>query len=113
MNDADIVAHWVPAQQHVPEIERTIRTVKDRYRCAYYSLPFQAIPKVMIKALAKRVVKFVNMFPPKGGVSEYWSPRAIVTGTLWTTTQVTFVHLEVFCRLQMSQAQVTHQHQAV
>ena len=80
MNDSDIVVHWVPAQQHVPEIERTIRTAKDRHRCAHHNLPFQAIPKVMIKALARRVVKFVNMFPPKGGVSEYWSPRAIVTG---------------------------------
>ena len=80
MNDADIVVHWVPAQQHVPEIERTIRTVKDRYRCAYHSLPFQATPKLMIKALAKRVVNFLNMFPPKEGISEHWSPRAIVTG---------------------------------
>ena len=65
MNDSDIVVHWVPAQQHVPEIERTIRTVKDGCGCACQSLPFQAIPKVMIKALAKRVVKFVNVFPQK------------------------------------------------
>ena len=62
------------------KLKGPIRTVKDRYRCAYHSLPFQAIPKIMIKALAKRVVKFLNMFPLKGGVSDYWSPCAIVTG---------------------------------
>ena len=80
MIDNDIIIVPVPAQQHVPEIERTIKAVKERYRAAYYSLPFQAIPKVLIKALAKRVVKFLNMFPPKGGVCTHWSPCAIVTG---------------------------------
>ena len=34
----------------------------------------------MIEALAKRVVKWSNMFPPKEGVSHHWSPQAIVTG---------------------------------
>ena len=33
----------------------------------------------MIKALAKHCAKFLNMFPPNGGVSEYFSPRAILT----------------------------------
>ena len=33
----------------------------------------------MIVALAKRVVKFINMFPPKGRVSNYFSPCAIIT----------------------------------
>ena len=53
MIDNDVSVEWVAAQQHVPEIERTIGTVKDRCRCAFHSLPFQAIPRTMIKALAK------------------------------------------------------------
>ena len=35
ITDNDITVHWVPAQKQVPEIERTIRTVKDGHRCAY------------------------------------------------------------------------------
>ena len=46
----------------------------------YHSLPYKAIPCIMIRAAAKRAVKWLNMFPPKGGVSKYYSPRAIVTG---------------------------------
>ena len=79
-DDNDIAMIYVPAQQHVPEIERAIRTIKERYRAMYHSLPYKAIPKIMIKAAAKRAVKWLNMFPPKGGVSKYFSPRAIVTG---------------------------------
>ena len=71
MIDNDIGVEWVAAQQHVPEIERTIGTGEDRCRCAHHSLPFQAAPKIMIEALAKRVVEFLNMFPPKEGVSEH------------------------------------------
>ena len=38
MIDNDISIEWVAAQQHVPEIERTIRTMKDRHRCHCQSL---------------------------------------------------------------------------
>ena len=80
MIDNDMSVEWVAAQQHVPEIERTIGTVEDRCGCACHISPFQAIPKMMIEASAKRVVKCLNVFPQKGGISEHWSPRAIVTG---------------------------------
>ena len=109
MNDNDIIVHWVPAQQHIPEIERTIRTVKDGCGCACHSLPFQAIPKVMMKALAKRVVKFVNVFPTKGGVSEHWSPCAIITGHPLDCDTSCICPFGSFCRLHMSPVQVTHQ----
>ena len=79
MTDNDIKVILYPASQHVPDIERGIRFTKDRYRTVYHSLPYRSIPKQMIIALAKRVIKFINMFPPKGGVSKYYSPRAIIT----------------------------------
>ena len=81
MDDANgIEMVYVAAQQHVPEVERIIRVIKERYRAMYHCLPYKAIPSIMIKAAAKRAVKWLNMFPPKGGVSKYYSPRAIVTG---------------------------------
>ena len=79
-NSNEIEMVYVTAQAHVPEIERAIRTIQERYRAMYHCLPYKAIPKIMIKAAAKHAVKWLNMFPPKGGVSSYYSPRAIVTG---------------------------------
>ena len=35
---------YVPAQQHVPEIERAIRVIKERYSAMYHQLPYKAIP---------------------------------------------------------------------
>ena len=79
MTDNDIKVILCPASQHVPDIERGIRFAKDRYQTVCHSLPHRSVPKQMIIALAKRVIKFINMFPPKGGVSKYYSPRAIIT----------------------------------
>ena len=79
MTDNNIKIILYPASQHVPNIERGIYFVKDRYCTVYHSLPYHSIPKIMIIALAERVVKFINVFPPKGGVSNYYSPHAIIT----------------------------------
>ena len=70
----------VSAQQHVPDIEHAIHVIKERYRALYHNLPYKSIPKIMVKAAAQYVVKWLNMFPPKGGVSSHYSPRAILTG---------------------------------
>ena len=39
--------------EHVGDVERYIRTVKERMRCVYNTLPFDALPKVMLIELAK------------------------------------------------------------
>ena len=36
------------ADDHQPDIERAIRTVKDRVRSAYRMLPFKYIPRLMV-----------------------------------------------------------------
>ena len=44
-------------------------------------LPFKAIPKLMMRGLAKKVKAIINKFPVrKGGVSETVSPEEIVEG---------------------------------
>ena len=63
--------------EHVPEIEKNNRAVKERYRAQYYRLPFQNIPKFMIKYLAFEVIIKSNYFPVKGGLSPYYSPQTI------------------------------------
>lgn len=65
---------------HVPEIERYIRTVKDRMRSAYRMLPFKYIPRLVLIQLACNCVLWLNAFPHPDGVSSEYSPRYIMTG---------------------------------
>ncbi|KAG7364548.1 reverse transcriptase RNA-dependent DNA polymerase [Nitzschia inconspicua] len=67
------------ANEHVPQAERNIRTIKERVRATYHSLPFKAIPKLFIKELMAETANKLNFFPPKNGVSEYYSPREILS----------------------------------
>ena len=66
--------------EHVPEVERYIRTIKERARCLYNSVPFTRFPVLMIKEMVTACVFWLNMFPPHDGVSTTISPRALMTG---------------------------------
>jgi hypothetical protein len=63
------VVNLASANEHVPEIERRIWVVKERCRATQYSLPFERIPKIMTIHIVLNVVKLLNFFPTKGGLS--------------------------------------------
>ena len=66
------------AKEHVPEIERKIRLIKERGRGILNTLPFKKMPRLMLIELVYHVVMWLNAFPAKSGVSETLSPREIV-----------------------------------
>ena len=68
------------ASEHVPEIERQHRVIKERARACRHSLPFKMIPKLMITEMIYKCVLWINAFPPKGGVSASIIPRTLLTG---------------------------------
>jgi hypothetical protein len=68
------------ASEHIPEIERRIRVVKERSRSLRHSLPFNRIPKLMTIHMVFIAVKLLNHFPPKGGILDTVSPKTIMTG---------------------------------
>ena len=68
------------ANEHVPEIERRIRVVKERCRSTRHSLPFSRIPKLLTIHIVLNAVKLLNFFPTKGGVSDTISPKTIMSG---------------------------------
>lgn len=72
--------HVCGADDHVPDIERHIRTIKDRTRSTYQMLPFTHIPRIMLVHLAKNAVFWLNAFPPKDGILSTLSPGEIKTG---------------------------------
>jgi hypothetical protein len=66
--------------EHVPQVERYIHTIKERARATYNMLPFKNIPPIMVIEMVKAAVFWLNSFPIDNGVSNHMSPRTIVTG---------------------------------
>jgi hypothetical protein len=67
--------------EDMPEIERKIRTVKERIRGVVHTLPFQWLPNLLVVHVALFSVMWLNFFPPGAGASPTVSPQAIVTGS--------------------------------
>jgi len=65
---------------HVPEVERSIRVLKDDFRTAFHGLPFRTLPKILIKYLLLHIVRLRNMFPNPNGLDPVHSPSMLVTG---------------------------------
>ena len=66
--------------EHVGDIECYIRTVKERMRAIYNTLPFHKVPAHLVIEMAKTAVFWLNAFPVLGGTSRDLSPRTIMTG---------------------------------
>ncbi len=68
------------ANEHIPEIERKIRVIKERVRPVIYSIPFNSLPSWMLVHAVLFVTKQLNLFPVKGGLSSKLSPKQIMSG---------------------------------
>jgi hypothetical protein len=76
-----IALHTVTANGHVPEVERSIRTIKENLRSTVHGMPFRRIPKLMVQHLVSYVTQNLNQLPrPDGGILEHTSPDLIVRG---------------------------------
>jgi hypothetical protein len=73
-----ITLNTTAASEHVPEIKRHIRVIKSMWS----TLPFIKVPKRIIVELINFVVLWFNAFPPARGISQTYSPRTIMTGTI-------------------------------
>ena len=64
------------AKEHVPEIERRIRLVKERGRgYLLNTLPFKKMPQlILIELISYHAVLWLNAFPSKSGISQTLSP---------------------------------------
>ena len=66
--------------EHVGDIERYIRTVKECMRGIYNTLPFDKIPTRLVVEMAKASMFWLNGLPLKDSFGNKLSPRAIITG---------------------------------
>ena len=62
------------ASEHVGEIERRIRVIKERCRGIICTLPYAQIPRIMLIYLLHHVVMWLNNFPLANGISTRYSP---------------------------------------
>ena len=74
--------HLVAPGRHVPEVERKIRTIKERMRGILNTLPYQS-PKFLIKWFVVSVISTINMLRTDSGnlpPGDIRSPREIFFG---------------------------------
>ena len=72
----EIQFNFCAQNEHVSDVERYIRTVKDRVRSCYNTLPF---PRLMTICLISTAVFWLNYFHNRDGVSSTLSPRYLLT----------------------------------
>ena len=78
-NYPQLPINMTAANEHIPEIERTVRMVNDRARGVYNILHFTCgLPKLMIIKLIHFIMLWLNIFPVKSGISTKFSPRELV-----------------------------------
>ena len=65
---------------HVPEVERNIRVIKDRLRSMLADLPFTKIPKHLKRELVLTCITMLNVVPRETSVSDTLSPTELLSG---------------------------------
>ena len=75
-----VILNATSANEHVGDIERFIRVVKERVRALRSRLPYTRLPPRLVIAMVRHVCRWLNVFCPKDGVSNTISPCALITG---------------------------------
>ena len=104
MNALGIILKFASKKEHVPEIERFIRTVMERVRSAQATMLFKRIYKLMIVHLVASAIFWINAFPPStpgAGMSEKKGPGQFILGNT--------VDYRKVCRLQPVEYVQVHQ----
>lgn len=65
----------VALNKHVPEVERHIRTLKERCRATFNALPFKRMPRRVVVELVYAMAFWLNAFPAHEGVFTHINPR--------------------------------------
>jgi len=75
---AILAINTMAAKEHIPELKRKTRLIKEQGRGILNTLPFKKMPRLMLIELVYHVVLWLNTFLANSGVSKTPSPRKIV-----------------------------------
>ena len=71
----------ITTNSHIPEVERSIRMIKEHCRTTIHGMPFHRLLRVMIRQLVWHVGLCLNQLPRlQHGLLEHMSPTAIIKG---------------------------------
>ena len=96
-----IQLNTVSNDEHVPEIERQIRALKEQTRAIYCTLPFRKVPCRLIIEMIYAANYWLSMFPRKGGISQTMSRRTLLTGLT--------MNYHRHCRVEFGEYVQTHE----
>jgi hypothetical protein len=77
-DDLGVRMNFTNALDHAPEAEQNNRTIKERVQAACHRLPYKVLPRALIRYLVTTEVSQLNLFPAKGRILPYYSPRTIL-----------------------------------
>ncbi len=73
----EVQVNVVAKDEHVPEVERQNRVIKERARAVVQTLPYKKIPKKVRIALVHYVVFWLNIIPKE---DQHLSPKEMIMG---------------------------------
>jgi hypothetical protein len=77
MEEEGIRVNLTAKNEHVPEVERQNRVIKERARAIFQTLPYQHVPRKIRISLIQYVTFWLNNIPKAG---QQYSPRDLVFG---------------------------------
>jgi hypothetical protein len=77
IEEVGVTVNVVAKDEHVPEVERQNRVIKERARAVIQTLPYKKIPRKIRVALIHYVVFWLNNLPKEGQVQ---SPKEMIMG---------------------------------
>ena len=78
--DAGAELNLSSPNEHVPEVERNIRLIKERLRSMLAGMPYGRIPTNFKRELILTCASMLNVIPREAGVSNTLSPMELLTG---------------------------------
>ena len=68
------------ANEHIHDINRLIKVVKERFRGTRHGLPFKNMLKLLTTHIVLTMLNMIQLFSTKGGTSYSLSPKSIMSG---------------------------------
>ena len=96
------------AKEHVPEVERKIRLIKERRRGILNTLPFKKMPRLMLIELVYHVVLWLTHSRRTQECPRHFPHGKLFTGTSWILQSTASHHSGRTVRSMMTQRQQHH-----
>jgi hypothetical protein len=80
LSEMGVTLNICSRKKNVPVADRRIRTLKEQCRCICNKLKFKKLPGILVVQMVSTCNLWLNIFPPKDGISRNINPRELITG---------------------------------